>query len=94
MSYSNLLIEDADGIRTITINRPQQLNALNRETIAELDRALTDAEKDRSVRVLLITGNGPKAFVAGADIKEFADFSVEEGKLLSAEGHKILGDHV
>jgi enoyl-CoA hydratase len=94
MSFANLLIADADGIRTITINRPQQLNALNRETIAELDSALTDAEKDSGVRVLIITGSGPKAFVAGADIKEFADFSVEQGQLLSAEGHKLLFDHV
>ena len=94
MSYSNLLIEDADSIRTIIINRPEQLNALNRATIAELDSALTDAEKNSGVRVLIITGSGPKAFVAGADIKEFADFSVEQGQLLSAEGHKILFDHV
>lgn len=94
MAYSNLLIADADGVRTITINRPDQLNALNRATIAELDQALTEAEADKSVRVLIITGSGPKAFVAGADIKEFADFSVEQGQLLSAEGHKLLFDHV
>ncbi len=94
MSFSNLLVADADGIRTITINRPQQLNALNRDTIAELDKALSEAAQDSGVRVLIITGSGPKAFVAGADIKEFADFSVEQGQLLSAEGHKILFDHV
>ncbi|MBZ0205623.1 MAG: enoyl-CoA hydratase/isomerase family protein [Flavobacteriales bacterium] len=94
MSYSNLLIADANGIRTITINRPDQLNALNRATIAELDQALNEAEADKNVRVLIITGSGPKAFVAGADIKEFAHFSVEEGKMLSAEGHKQLFDHV
>lgn len=94
MSYSNLLIADTEGVRTITINRPDQLNALNRATITELDHALTAAETDKAVRVLIITGSGPKAFVAGADIKEFADFSVEEGQLLSAEGHKQLFDHV
>lgn len=94
MSYSNLLVSDADGIRTITINRPDQLNALNRATIDELDRALSEAEADRSVRVLIITGSGPKAFVAGADIKEFAHFSVEDGRALSADGHKKLFDHV
>ena len=94
MSYTNLLVADADGVRTITINRPDQLNALNRATIDELDRALNEAEADRSVRVLIITGSGPKAFVAGADIKEFAHFSVEEGKALSADGHKKLFDHV
>ena len=94
MSYSNLLVTDADGVRTLTINRPDQLNALNRATIDELDRALNEAEADRSVRVLIITGSGPKAFVAGADIKEFAHFSVEEGKALSADGHTKLFDHV
>ncbi|MBK6894615.1 MAG: enoyl-CoA hydratase/isomerase family protein [Flavobacteriales bacterium] len=94
MSFSNLLIADAEGIRTITINRPEQLNALNRATISELDQALDQAQADKAVRVLIITGSGPKAFVAGADIKEFAHFSVEEGKMLSAEGHKLLFDHV
>lgn len=94
MSYQNLLVADADNIRVITINRPDQLNALNRATIDELDQALTEAEADKNVRVLIITGSGAKAFVAGADIKEFAHFSVEEGKTLSAEGHNKLFDHV
>ncbi len=94
MAYQNLLVSDADGIRTITINRPDQLNALNRDTIAELDQALSAADTDKSVRVLVITGSGPKAFVAGADIKEFAHFAVEEGKALSADGQKKLFDHV
>ncbi len=94
MSYHNLLVSDAEGIRTITINRPDQLNALNRATIDELDRALSEADTDRNVRVLIITGSGPKAFVAGADIKEFAHFSVEEGRALSADGQRKLFDHV
>lgn len=94
MAYTHLLISDEGGLRTLTINRPDQLNALNRATIDELDRALNEADADRSVRVLIITGSGPKAFVAGADIKEFADFSVEEGRALSADGHKKLFDHV
>ena len=94
MSYTNLLITDDGGIRTITINRPDKLNALNRETIGELDQALNEAEADKSVRVLIITGSGPKAFVAGADIKEFAHFGIDEGKALSADGHKRLFDHV
>jgi enoyl-CoA hydratase len=94
MAFTNLLVDDANGIRTITINRPDQLNALNRETIAELDQALSAADTDKSVRVLIITGSGPKAFVAGADIKEFAHFAVEEGKALSADGQKKLFDHV
>ncbi len=94
MAFNNLLITDDGGVRTITINRPQQLNALNRETIAEFDSALNEADADKSVRVLIITGSGPKAFVAGADIKEFAHFAVEEGKALSADGQKKLFDHV
>ena len=94
MSYTNLLVVDADGIRTITINRPDQLNALNRATIAELDQALSEADADKSVRVLIITGSGAKAFVAGADIKEFAHFAVEEGRALAADGQKKLFDHV
>ena len=94
MPYTNLLFDDASGVRTITINRPEQLNALNRDTIAELDQALSAADTDKSVRVLVITGSGPKAFVAGADIKEFAHFAVEEGKALSADGQKKLFDHV
>lgn len=94
MSFNNLLVSDADGVRTITINRPDQLNALNRDTISELDRALNEADADKSVRVLIITGSGPKAFVAGADIKEFAHFAVEEGRALAADGQKKLFDHV
>ena len=94
MAFNNILVEDANGVRTITINRPQQLNALNRETIAELDTALSAADADKGVRVLIITGNGPKAFVAGADIKEFVHFSVDEGRALSADGQKKLFDHV
>lgn len=94
MAYQNILITDADGIRTITINRPDQLNALNRATIAELDQALNEAAADKAVRVLILTGSGPKAFVAGADIKEFAHFGVDEGKALSADGHRMLFNHV
>ena len=93
-TYTNLLLVDAAGVRTITINRPDQLNALNRATIDELDRALSEADADKGVRVLIITGSGLKAFVAGADIKEFAHFSIPEGKALSADGQKKLFDHV
>ena len=93
MSFQNLLITDAGGIRTITINRPDQLNALNRATITELNTALTAAEQDHGVRVVILTGSGTRAFVAGADIKEFAHFSVAEGRALSAEGHRLLFDH-
>ncbi|MBL7962836.1 MAG: enoyl-CoA hydratase/isomerase family protein [Flavobacteriales bacterium] len=94
MAFNNLLVADEGATRTLTINRPDQLNALNRATIDELDRALSEAEADHNVRVLILTGSGPKAFVAGADIKEFAHFSVAEGQTLSADGHRKLFDHV
>lgn len=70
MSWQNLLIEDAAGIRTITINRPDKLNALNAQTIVELHQAFAAAQIDDAVRVLVLTGSGDKAFVAGADISE------------------------
>ncbi len=92
MSESNIIIQNNDSVRTITINRPKQLNALNSQTISELSDALKSAEEDNSVKVILLTGSGEKAFVAGADIKEFASFSVEEGKKLSKEGHDKLFD--
>lgn len=94
MPYENILIEQKDTIRQITINRPSQLNALNKQTIDELHTALGEAENDAEVRVIILTGSGEKAFVAGADIKEFANFSIEEGKLLSAEGHTKLFNFV
>jgi len=94
MSYNNLIIENNNAVRIITINRPAQLNALNKETIEELHNAFKESRSDNSVHVLIITGSGEKAFVAGADIKEFAHFSTEEGKRLSAEGHKQLFDYV
>tara|TARA_B110000208_G_C11798258_1_gene440645 strand:+ start:2340 stop:3116 length:777 start_codon:yes stop_codon:yes gene_type:complete len=92
MAESNIIIENNDSIRTITINRPKQLNALNSQTINELSEALKDAEKENSVKAIILTGSGEKAFVVGADIKEFASFSVEEGKKLSKEGHDKLFD--
>lgn len=87
---SNVKTEQNGHILTITINRPNQLNALNKETIEDLARALAGGDTDASVGAMILTGEGEKAFVAGADIKEFADFSVELGKQLSAEGHKRL----
>lgn len=87
---NNLIVEQEGHITTITINRPSQLNALNSETISELNQALKAADEDANVGVIILTGSGEKAFVAGADIKEFAHFSVEDGKKLSADGHEKL----
>jgi enoyl-CoA hydratase len=94
MAYENILVTTEESVMTITINRPTQLNALNSATIQELNKALALADINSEVRAIIITGSGEKAFVAGADIKEFADFSVEQGRLLSALGHKLLFDFV
>jgi enoyl-CoA hydratase len=93
MNYNNILIETEENIAVLTINRPNQLNALNSETIAELSTAFKSLEADKNVKAI-ITGSGEKAFVAGADIKEFSDFSVAQGKELAANGHKALFDLV
>ena len=94
MEFNNILTEKEDNIAVITINRPSKLNALNRETIAELHEAFKALDQDASVRVIIVTGAGSKAFVAGADISEFAGFSVEEGARLAAKGQELLFDFV
>lgn len=94
MSYENILVANENNITTITINRPMKLNALNKATIAELHQAFKAAESDESTRVIVLTGSGEKAFVAGADISEFANFSVEEGAQLAQQGQELLFDFV
>lgn len=92
MNFENLLISSKDGITTITINRPSKLNALNAQTIKELHTALKTFELDKETKVIILTGSGEKAFVAGADISEFAAYSVKEGKKLAAQGQQMLFD--
>jgi enoyl-CoA hydratase len=92
--YQNILVEQQGQIARITINRPQQLNALNKSTISELNLCLSEMNASPSTRVVIITGSGEKAFVAGADIKEFADFSVEEGQKLAAVGQESLFTYI
>ncbi|PQB05550.1 enoyl-CoA hydratase/isomerase family protein [Aureitalea marina] len=94
MEYNNLLTDFEDGITTITINRPKKLNALNKETIQELHDAFKEADEDSATRVIVITGSGDKAFVAGADISEFADYSVAQGADLASQGQALLFDFV
>lgn len=94
MKYKNLIINHEKGIATIFINRPEKLNALNKETIQELHEALKSAKENENIRVLILTGNGEKAFVAGADISEFADFSAVQGASLAANGQQILFDYI
>ncbi|WP_299258933.1 enoyl-CoA hydratase-related protein [uncultured Aquimarina sp.] len=92
--YSNILTSHTGGITTITINRPSKLNALNKETIQELHNAFDVANKDPQSKVIIVTGSGEKAFVAGADISEFANFSVDQGGQLAAKGQELLFDFV
>ncbi len=87
MALENITAEIKNNVLILTINRPDKLNALNKQTIEELHEVLVDAENNKEVQALIITGSGNKAFVAGADIAEFANFSVEEGKQLSSIGH-------
>ncbi len=94
MSYQNILSEADNGITTITINRPNKLNALNKDTIQELHEAFKAANKDKNTKVIIVTGRGEKAFVAGADISEFADFDIENGGKLAAKGQELLFDFV
>lgn len=94
MDFENIRIEKTTGLATITINRPEKLNALNTATITELHKALDILNDEAFVKVIIITGSGEKAFVAGADISEFAHFSVEEGQRLAADGQRLLFDFI
>src|SRR5437879_9990243 len=90
MGYENILYEKKDGIAYITFNRPKVLNALNRKTVEELRHALLDARDDSAVRVLILTGAGEKAFVAGADIGELALQTPVNGKEFSLYGQGVF----
>lgn len=94
MNYSNILVATNEKTATITINRPEKLNALNVATIQELHNALENLESNAEIRAIIITGSGEKAFVAGADIAEFAHFSVEEGAQLAQQGQELLFDFI
>ncbi len=92
MNYENILTRAEHHIYYLTINRASKLNALNKATLTEISHAITAANAATDVRVIIITGDGVKAFVAGADISEFAHFSTSEGKALSADGQKTVFD--
>ena len=94
MKFNNILSETLNNITTITINRPTKLNALNKETIQELHLAFKTAEENSNTKVIIITGSGQKAFVAGADISEFVHFSVSEAENLASEGQTLLFDFI
>ena len=90
MSDHLLLIDTTDGVRTIRINRPDKLNALNAATLDALDAAFADAAGDDAVRVVVLTGAGPKAFVAGADIAEMNGLSPAQARDFSAHGQALM----
>ncbi len=92
MSYSNIISNNENGICYLTINRPKQLNALNGETILELHKAIKEADNNKLIKCIILTGAEKKAFVAGADIKEFAEFDSLKGEELARKGQKLLFD--
>ncbi len=89
MDYKNILLETSDGIARLTINRPQALNAINRQTMEELHHFFTEGFNEISgLKGVVVTGSGEKAFVAGADISEFTSIGAAGGKAMSARGHE------
>lgn len=94
MTYQFIKEERVKTTQIITINRPDKLNALNKVTIQELHQALSIVRDDSEIRTVILTGAGPKAFVAGADISEFANFSSEQGEALAREGQQKLFDYI
>ena len=94
MSFQNLLTEHKDRIQYIIINRESKLNALNKDTLAELHTALDEAFNNPDVGGIIITGAGQKAFVAGADISEFAGTSAEVGGEIARKGQALVFDRI
>ncbi len=92
--YTTLLTHNDNGIFTITINRPEKLNAINGQVIAELEAVMHEVYTNPAIKSVLITGAGEKSFVAGADISEFAHFSVEQGAQLAQQGQELLFDFI
>ncbi|MBL6658520.1 enoyl-CoA hydratase-related protein [Schleiferiaceae bacterium] len=90
MQMENVQLTVNEGIATLVINRPKQLNALNKQTLAEISEAFESMRNDDGVKVVIMTGSGEKAFVAGADIKEFANFSGVQGSELAKTGHMTV----
>lgn len=90
MDFQNILQDIREGILTITINRPDKMNALNKDTVNEIGWAVKSAGDNEEVKGIIITGAGEKAFVAGADISEFQNISIEQGSKFSANGHRVF----
>jgi len=94
MNYQNILSEIRDNVLYITINRESKLNALNKETLTELADVVAFASQSEEVRAVLLTGAGEKAFVAGADISEFAAYTTEQGEVLARNGQITVFDAI
>ena len=90
MAYSTLLASLENGIFTVTINRPDKLNALNKDVMNDLNEVVNEIESNAEIKSAIITGAGQKAFVAGADISEFVGLSKEEGEALAKKGQDIF----
>jgi len=90
MEFENILFEVNGKIAKITINRPKYLNALNKQTFVDLEKAMNEVYNNFDIKGVIITGSGDKSFVAGADIKEFAQFTPEQGEELSRNGMRIF----
>lgn len=88
--YENIRFEASESIATITVNRPDRLNALNRATLEELEHAVEAVDADPAVRGVLVTGTGSKAFVAGADIAELAKMGAVDGVQVSRLGQRVF----
>ena len=88
--YSTILTEQTDGILTITINRPDKLNALNAAVFTDISNAVDEINNNPAIKSAIITGSGPKAFVAGADITEFAGLTKESAMALAKRGQDIF----
>ncbi len=88
--YKTLLTDLTDNILTVTIHRPDKLNAINKDVMSELGEVVSEIYSNKDIRSAIITGSGQKAFVAGADISEFQGLTADEGQALSAKGHDIF----
>lgn len=90
MNYKNLLLSVSEDIAKVTINRPTKLNALNSETLMEIEKAFNYIKNEDNIKVTIVTGAGEKAFVAGADISELKACNSESGKTFSEQGQKVF----
>lgn len=90
MAYKNIKIEKKEGYAFLKINRPQALNALNKDTLIELSKAIDELNNDKKIKAVILTGEGDKAFIAGADIKQMANLTTIETKEFSELGHGVL----